>query len=239
VSSFSLTGTNAHVVLQEAPEVFDGPSDAEPGIATVSAKSWQALARPCDRLSGHLRDHPDLDFGDVVHVLNRGRDHHRFRAAFPAGSIEDLVADCAGRVADSVAASRPPTRWCGRPCSWCRQTPSWASPTDSAWPNGFRCSPPRSASARQASWPGPGVAGVVHPPVRARVVADVVVVGPHAGRHRRRGVPLARVIRGELGLTEGLRQAAGQVDEDAEPWPSPVRTRSASWGPPDAFCVDR
>jgi hypothetical protein len=30
-----------------------------------------------------------------------------------------------------------------------------------------------------------------------------------------RGVPLARVIRGELGLTEGLRQAAGQVDEDA------------------------
>lgn len=54
-----------------------------------------------------------------------------------------------------------------------------------------------------------------------------------------RGVPPARVIRGELGLTEGLRQAAGQVDEDAEPWPSPVRTRSASWGPPDAFCVDR
>jgi acyl transferase domain-containing protein/aryl carrier-like protein len=92
VSSLSLTGTNAHVVLQEAERPSPPPSVPGEGIVTVSAKTQRALTRYCERLYEHLTAHPDLDPGDVLHVLNRGRDHHRHRLAFPARSLADMTA---------------------------------------------------------------------------------------------------------------------------------------------------
>ena len=81
VSSFGIGGTNAHVVLEEAP----ARSAAEPArpwqILPLSARTPAALAAAADRLADHLERHPGLDLADVAATLGTGRrgfEHRRF-----------------------------------------------------------------------------------------------------------------------------------------------------------------
>ncbi|MFV2216081.1 SDR family NAD(P)-dependent oxidoreductase [Actinomadura sp. LOL_016] len=75
VSSFGISGTNAHVILQEPPaEARDerpGPSGAQPGrvLVAVSAKSEPALRAQARRLREHVAAIPDLSPLDVAYSL--------------------------------------------------------------------------------------------------------------------------------------------------------------------------
>jgi amino acid adenylation domain-containing protein len=73
VSSFGLGGTNAHIVLEEAPVL--PPSD--PGRAfqllVLSAKSGAALEAATDDLAAHLEAHPGQSLADVAWTLQVGR----------------------------------------------------------------------------------------------------------------------------------------------------------------------
>ncbi len=93
VSSFGIGGTNAHVVLEEAP-VFDRPRRApRPAeLVQLSARSEAALGKAVDRLVGHLADHPDLDLADVAHTLRVGRRQHAHRVAVVASDLTDAAA---------------------------------------------------------------------------------------------------------------------------------------------------
>lgn len=78
VSSFGLGGTNAHVVLEEAPRVLHGaPAALE--LLPISAKTTTALVAGVKRLSQHLQRRDDQSFADVAHTLARGREHHALR----------------------------------------------------------------------------------------------------------------------------------------------------------------
>jgi acyl transferase domain-containing protein len=73
VSSFGIGGTNAHVVLQEAP-----PTGPElPGQATqllvLSARTATGLAQAAANLTDHLETNPDVPLGDVAWTLQVGR----------------------------------------------------------------------------------------------------------------------------------------------------------------------
>ncbi len=92
VSSFGIGGTNAHVVLEEAP-VLDRPRPAaRPHLVQLSARSEAALGKAVDRLAGHLTDHPELDLADVAHTLRVGRAVHGHRVAVVASDTADAVA---------------------------------------------------------------------------------------------------------------------------------------------------
>ncbi|HXM56499.1 MAG TPA: condensation domain-containing protein, partial [Candidatus Dormibacteraeota bacterium] len=93
VSAFSLTGTNAHVVLEEAPpRSSTGPAGgALPDVATVSAASWPALERLCRALLEDVHARPEDEAGDVVRTLNEGRDDRPCRLAFPVRRAADLA----------------------------------------------------------------------------------------------------------------------------------------------------
>ncbi len=85
VSSFGVSGTNAHVVLEEAPAVEDVGS-AEPVAPPVlpvllSARSEAALRAQADRLRAHLIAHPDLSTLDAAFTLATARAHLDQRAA--------------------------------------------------------------------------------------------------------------------------------------------------------------
>lgn len=84
VSSFGFGGTNAHVILEEAPEVAKRPEGRERGteVLTLSARTQPALERMAARLSGHLELHNDLPFGDVCFTANAGRADLAERAAW-------------------------------------------------------------------------------------------------------------------------------------------------------------
>ncbi len=80
VSSFGIGGTNAHLVLEEAPE----PEASEGGrpwqILTLSARTASALDTATAELADHLARHPGLDLADVAYTLQVGRkgfDHRR------------------------------------------------------------------------------------------------------------------------------------------------------------------
>ncbi|MCV7198026.1 ketoacyl-synthetase C-terminal extension domain-containing protein, partial [Mycobacterium angelicum] len=85
VSSFGLSGTNAHVIVRQAP----APVATTAPLATntvplpvwpVSARTPAALAAQADRLYQHLCQHPDLDPAQVAYSLATTRTHHPYRA---------------------------------------------------------------------------------------------------------------------------------------------------------------
>ncbi|MET9107320.1 type I polyketide synthase, partial [Streptomyces zhihengii] len=70
VSSFGISGTNAHVILEQAPEpepVRDAEPRHTPGLVpwVVSAKTETALRAQAERLRAFTTDHPDLDPVDI------------------------------------------------------------------------------------------------------------------------------------------------------------------------------
>ncbi|MDO6586292.1 beta-ketoacyl synthase N-terminal-like domain-containing protein [Salipiger sp. 1_MG-2023] len=74
VNSLGVGGTNAHVVLQEAPA--QAPSDVSDWpfqILTLSARSNGALDAGAKRLAAHLRAHPEQPLADVAWTLKQGR----------------------------------------------------------------------------------------------------------------------------------------------------------------------
>ena len=90
VSSFGISGTNAHLILQQAPMVASAQPvlEAVPSspllVWPVSARSPKALAAQADRLHQHLTRHPDLELADVAYSLASTRTHHPYRAAITA-----------------------------------------------------------------------------------------------------------------------------------------------------------
>ncbi|RKH15658.1 SDR family NAD(P)-dependent oxidoreductase [Corallococcus sp. CA047B] len=81
VSAFGLGGTNAHVVLEEAPQRAPSGPSREHQLLVVSARSDAALETATTRLAEHLKAHPDLNLADVAFTLQKGRkafEHRRF-----------------------------------------------------------------------------------------------------------------------------------------------------------------
>jgi len=75
VSSFGIGGTNAHVVLEEAPSsTLPVQADEKSWqVLVFSARTPSALQSSLTRLAQHLRDAPDLALADVAYTLQIGR----------------------------------------------------------------------------------------------------------------------------------------------------------------------
>ncbi|MPY58312.1 type I polyketide synthase [Streptomyces spongiae] len=99
VSAFGIGGTNAHVILEEAPTApererpvsqDDGPG-ARWQVLPLSARTPGALRGQCDSLARHLSDHPGPDLAEVSHTLRTRRAEMPHRAAVVAESGRDAV----------------------------------------------------------------------------------------------------------------------------------------------------
>ena len=73
VNSLGVGGTNAFAVLEEAPEPTVVPSGRPWQLLVVSGRNRGALDDNTSRLAAHLREHPELDLGDVSFTLATGR----------------------------------------------------------------------------------------------------------------------------------------------------------------------
>ncbi|MHC5773995.1 type I polyketide synthase [Nostoc sp.] len=81
VSSFGFGGTNAHVVLEEAPAQKLSEKSRPWQLLVISAKTDSALEVATENLKSHLQQYPRLDLADVAYTLQLGRrtfDYHRF-----------------------------------------------------------------------------------------------------------------------------------------------------------------
>nr|WP_018680913.1 type I polyketide synthase [Actinokineospora enzanensis] len=95
VSSFGVSGTNAHVVLEEAPQV-SARREPVPGLVelpwVLSARSREALVDQAGRLAAFVRESDGLDLGDAAYSLVAGRSAMEHRAAVVAGDRAELLA---------------------------------------------------------------------------------------------------------------------------------------------------
>jgi phthiocerol/phenolphthiocerol synthesis type-I polyketide synthase E len=92
VSSFGIGGTNAHVVLEEAPELVATPHGQSPQLLVLSARSEAALEAATLRLKEHLSVHAELDLRDAAWTLQAGRRAFTHRRAVVAATVADAVA---------------------------------------------------------------------------------------------------------------------------------------------------
>ncbi|HEV7506854.1 MAG TPA: non-ribosomal peptide synthase/polyketide synthase [Thermoanaerobaculia bacterium] len=97
VSSFGMGGTNAHLIVEEAPPAEPtGPSRTFQ-MLVLSARSAAALEAATDRLAGHLEEHPEEPLADIAYTLHRGRRGFGHRRLVLAGSREEAVGALASR----------------------------------------------------------------------------------------------------------------------------------------------
>ncbi|MEG4999075.1 type I polyketide synthase [Microcoleus sp. B4-D4] len=92
VSSFGIGGTNAHVVLEEAPTVEKFGESRPSQLLVLSAKTSSALDSAAVNLSEYLKQHPDENLADVAYTLQVGRRAFSHRQIVVCNDIEDGVA---------------------------------------------------------------------------------------------------------------------------------------------------
>ena len=92
VSSFGFSGTNAHILLEEAPARRDETESVDRAlhVLALSARTEEALVAQAARVAGHLDAHPEQAIADLCHSVNVGRASLDHRAAIVAGSLGEL-----------------------------------------------------------------------------------------------------------------------------------------------------
>lgn len=87
VSSFGFGGTNAHLVVGDAPSIPRPPRvDRCAHLLTISAPCESAVLELVRRFDGHLESRPDVALADLCHTANTGRAHFGHRIAVLADS---------------------------------------------------------------------------------------------------------------------------------------------------------
>ncbi|HEX9941015.1 MAG TPA: condensation domain-containing protein, partial [Thermoanaerobaculia bacterium] len=102
VSSFGLGGTNAHVVLEEAPPLLPGTPSGSWQLLVLSAASAPALEVMTDRLADHLARHPELELADVAFTLQTGRRELAHRRMLVCRSVAQAREALASRDPEKV-----------------------------------------------------------------------------------------------------------------------------------------
>ena len=94
VNSFGVGGSNAHVVLEEAPEREPGSASRDWQMLLLSAKTETALQQANSNLASYLRDHPEQSLADIAYTLQSGRTLFNHRCAIicqdHAGALEAI-----------------------------------------------------------------------------------------------------------------------------------------------------
>jgi mycoketide-CoA synthase len=110
VSSFGVSGTNAHVILEQRTDSVE-PGDPAAGQAagpvawTVSARSEEALRAQAGQLSAFASAHPDVAPADVAHALAAGRAVLDHRAVIVGSARTELESDLRALAAGEPAAT--------------------------------------------------------------------------------------------------------------------------------------
>ncbi len=98
VSSFGFSGSNAHVILEEAPEAIPATGEMERPLQllTLSTRDEGALRALATSIEARLQSQPDLPFPDLCFTANAGRSHFGRRLS--------VLSSTAGEAREKLAA---------------------------------------------------------------------------------------------------------------------------------------
>jgi amino acid adenylation domain-containing protein len=109
VSAFGASGTNAHVVLEEAPSVpsVEQGTDRTRHLLVLSAKTRDALHELIVRYRDQLASNDDANLGDICYSAAVGRAHHEHRVAVVAASTPEAAVKLAALATAYASAPAP------------------------------------------------------------------------------------------------------------------------------------
>ncbi|HST57462.1 MAG TPA: SDR family oxidoreductase [Longimicrobium sp.] len=219
VSAFGVGGTNAHIVLEEAPappaaSAATSVAAPEPKLLVLSARTPGALDRLAADTAAHLEAHPALPLADVAFTLARGRKAFPHRRAFVASTPAEaaaLLRGGDGAVTAHAAESDPGvaflfsglgTQYAGMGRALYDTEPAFREAMD------------RCFAILREGW-GMDLAAVLYPPDAPKPAAAPTAAPPSAGD----GMDLRALLRGP---------AAPSADDPLQ---------GARWGHPAMFAV--
>ncbi|OKH10780.1 polyketide synthase, partial [Fischerella major NIES-592] len=91
VSSLGFGGTNAHIILEEAPEIKHCEESRPWQLLLLSAKTASALESATANLVTYLKQHPDTNLANVAYTLQVGRRAFNYRRILVCRDVEDAV----------------------------------------------------------------------------------------------------------------------------------------------------
>ncbi|ONI83214.1 hypothetical protein ALI144C_17115 [Actinosynnema sp. ALI-1.44] len=109
VSSFGISGTNAHVILEEAPAegVADVPVSGGVVPWVLSGKTPEAVRAQAERLMSFVEERPDLSVANIAYSLVSSRAALESRAVAVGSSRDELLASLAALLDDPAAVTAP------------------------------------------------------------------------------------------------------------------------------------
>jgi acyl transferase domain-containing protein/pimeloyl-ACP methyl ester carboxylesterase len=111
VSSFGISGTNAHVIIEERPpvEVSRSSTALNPGYIPLllSGKTVTATQAQAAMLASYLGNHPESHLVDVAYSLATTRSHFDYRAVMVT-SVADTALRALAESVDTIAVKRKP-----------------------------------------------------------------------------------------------------------------------------------
>ncbi|WP_030843859.1 type I polyketide synthase [Streptomyces hygroscopicus] len=108
VSSFGISGTNAHAILEQAPEVEAEEEVAEPEVAggpvawVVSGRSAEGLRAQAGRLREYVAERPELSVADVAFSLVTSRSVFEHRGVVTGADRAELLERLGALAGDEV-----------------------------------------------------------------------------------------------------------------------------------------
>ncbi|MFF8730920.1 type I polyketide synthase [Streptomyces sp. NPDC015171] len=105
VNALGVGGTNAHVVLEQAPPPVASAPVHRRQLLVVSGRTPEAADLAASRLADHLVAHPETHLADAAWTLQSGRAHHTHRRFAVAGDAQEAVSALRGRASAAGGAS--------------------------------------------------------------------------------------------------------------------------------------
>ncbi len=91
VSAFGLSGTNCHLVLEEAPARESDTITSGPYVLTLSAKTREVLERMVRQYVDYLSEAMDINCRDLCYTISTGRGHYNHRLAVIFNTRQELI----------------------------------------------------------------------------------------------------------------------------------------------------
>jgi amino acid adenylation domain-containing protein len=107
VSAFGVGGTNAHIIVEERPQLSPSDAGREYQLLAWSAKSANAAREIRRQLADCFAAKPYLNLADAAYTLQLSRSRHKHRRALVAGTLEEAHRALASESGEILREERP------------------------------------------------------------------------------------------------------------------------------------